>query len=501
MQHDDPLMVGYIPAQDRQVRFLLDCGRFVEADAAFDELIAVGANRVDEQWDRAAVLVSRAQLTWRLGRIPLALELLAEGWTALDAHHPSGAGAAHTLSILGYLLETIDQRGNALDMMTLAVQIARGSEDRAALAHCLNREGQAQVFRAVNCSPEHAAVHFARARDLCGEVQAIAQPGLVKRSAMAVLGRALAGVGELEAAERTAQEALELGVAADDWFSASLANWALAVVRREQNRLEEARTLASRALDRAEHVRFTNLIRQFSVDLASICEELGDPVGEVAALQRTVAASNTAINVLQAGLGQALEQRRVAVQAQRMAAAAQEAALRDPLTGLSNRLGLERRAPALLESTAAAGQVPWLVLLDVDWFKDVNDLGGHTAGDVVLQEVAHLLRHECRADDLICRWAGDEFVVLLVGSSEESREAGPVVAERIRAAVHNHDWRLVLGRITKAPTVSIGVAAGPANLDHLFAAADIALYRAKRAGRNRVEIDTSPASGPSSTAS
>ncbi|GGI69007.1 hypothetical protein GCM10011581_02530 [Saccharopolyspora subtropica] len=203
--------------------------------------------------------------------------------------------------------------------------------------------------------------------------------------------------------------------------------------------------------------------------------------------------------MLQEGLGQALEQRRVAVQAQRMALAAREAALRDPLTGLTNRLGLERRAPVLLEHTAALGRIPWLVLIDVDWFKDVNDMAGHTAGDVVLQEVAHLLRRECRADDLICRWAGDEFVVLLVDGSEESRDAGPVVAERIRAAVHSHDWRLVLGQITKEPTVSIGVAAGPANLEHLFAAADIALYRAKRAGRNRVEIDRSRPAAESPT--
>ena len=189
------------------------------------------------------------------------------------------------------------------------------------------------------------------------------------------------------------------------------------------------------------------------------------------------------------GLGQALEQRRVAVQAQRLATAAQEAAVRDPLTGLVNRLGLQRQAPGLLAETAAQGRIPWLVLLDVDWFKDVNDFAGHAAGDATLQEVAHLLRRECRADDLICRWAGDEFVVLLVDDAEDSRHAGPVVAERIRAAVDRHDWRLVLGCTRRVPTVSIGVAGGPAKLDHLFAAADIALYRAKRAGRNRVETD------------
>ncbi|MER7013347.1 GGDEF domain-containing protein [Saccharopolyspora sp. NPDC000359] len=499
MQHDDPLMVGHIPAQDRQVRSLLDSGRFAEAEAAFEELVAAGANRVSEQWNRSAVLVHRASLAWRLKHIPIALELLAEGWTELDVDRPEGAAAAHTVSMLGYLLETIGHRGPALEMMALSVQLARDSDDMAALAHCLCREGNARIFRAATLPSEDRYAQFALARDLFEEARSLSLPGQVKRSAMAGLARALVGVGELDTAEQVAQEALALARAADDWFTSAVANWVLAAVRRQQNRLEEARTLASRALDAAETIRDPMLMSQFSLDLAAICEALCDPVGESAALRRTVAASRLAVDALREGLGQALEQRRVAVQAQRMAMAAREAALRDPLTGLTNRLGLERRAPLLLEQTAAAGRVPWLVLLDVDWFKDVNDLAGHTAGDVVLQEVAHLLRRECRADDLICRWAGDEFVVLLVGSSEESRDAGPVVAERIRAAVHNHDWRLVLGRITKAPTVSIGVAAGPANLEHLFAAADIALYRAKRAGRNRVEIDQRPASDSSTT--
>ncbi|WP_190824237.1 GGDEF domain-containing protein [Saccharopolyspora pogona] len=482
-------MVGHLPAQDRHVRLLLDSGRFAEANAAFGELLAVGANHVDEQWNRPTVLVHRASVAWRLERIPLALELIAEGWTDLDVDRPEGAAAAHTISMLGYLLETIGHRGPALNLMALSVQIARNSGDQAALAHCLNREGNARVFRAITRPDESGAAQFALARDLFDESQALSKPGQVKRSALAGFARALAGVGDTAAAEQAALEALALGRAADDWFTTSVANWVLAVVRRDQGRLGEARTFASRALDGAETIRDTMLMMQFSLDLAAICEELSDPVGESAALRRTVAAGSTAVDVLQEGLGQALEQRRVAVQAQRMAVAAQEAALRDPLTGLTNRLGLERRAPMLLESTAAAGRVPWLLLLDVDWFKDVNDLAGHTAGDVVLQEVAQLLRRECRADDLLCRWAGDEFVVLLVDASEESRDAGPIVAERIRAAVHRHDWQLVLGRTTRPPTVSIGVAAGPANLEHLFAAADIALYRAKRGGRNRWEID------------
>jgi diguanylate cyclase (GGDEF)-like protein len=484
-------MAGQIPAQDRRARVLLDAGRFDEADIAFDELIAAAPNQVDGQWNRATVLVHRALLAWRLGRIPLALELAAEGWTELDVDRPRGVSAAQTISMLGYLLETIGHRASALELMGLSVQVARDAGESETLAHCLTRQGNALLFRAVSRPDDATQNRYALAHELYDEALALTAQGPVQRSAQAGSARALAGVGELDEAKRRAEETLETSSGVDDLFSAAIANWVLAHVSRYRARLESARTFASRALDGAERVRDTLLLMRFSLDLAQICEELGDPVGESAALRRSVQASTTAVETLQEGLGQALEQRRVAVQAQRLAMAAQEAAARDPLTGLTNRLGLEHRAPALLEHTAAQGRVPWLVLVDVDWFKDVNDDAGHAAGDVALQEVAHLLQRECRAEDLVCRWAGDEFVVLLVDGYDESRDAGPAVAERIRSAVHEHDWRLVLGHTKNPPTVSIGVAAGPAQLDHLFAAADIALYRAKRAGRNRVEIDRS----------
>ena len=491
MRQDNPLMEGQIPEHDRQVRLLLDSGRFEQASAAFDEVIREVPNRVDESFNRATVLVHRSQLAWRLGRIPLGLELAAEGWTELDMDRPQGAGAAHTISMLGYLLETIGQRATALELMSLSVRVAREAGDGPTVAHCLHREADALLFRAVAQPPGAASDGFTAAHRLYEEALALTGNGQIRRAVLAGSARALAGIGSIEEAEHRARHALTLSKEADDWSSASVATWVLAAIRRQQGAQEQARTYASRAVDAAEKIRNPMLLMRFSLDLSEICEDLGDPVGEAAALRRTVRASKAAVETLQEGLGQALEQRRVAVQAQRLATAAEEAALRDPLTGLTNRLGLERRAPALLEQTAVQGRMPWLVLVDVDWFKDVNDDAGHAVGDVALQEVAHLLRRECRTDDLICRWAGDEFVVLLVDASEDSREAGPLVAERIRAAVNSHDWRLVLGRTKQIPTVSIGVAAGPAQLNHLFAAADIALYRAKRAGRNRVEIDRS----------
>ncbi|GAA4884739.1 GGDEF domain-containing protein [Saccharopolyspora cebuensis] len=487
MPQDVPLLAGHLPAQDRQVRLLLDAGRLSAADIAFDQLIAAGQDRVAEQWNRSTVLVNRALLAWRLGRVVTALELAADGWTEFDVDHPPGPAGAHTTSMLGWLMEVIGHRGPALDLMVLGVQQARGCGDPDALAHCLCREGTARIFRGLDADP---AEHFGRAREVLAESHELASPGQVKRTSLAGLARALAGTGEPAAAERCAERALARAGSAQHWFTTAVADWVLAVVARDRHELRDARTYASRALDGAERIRDTLLMRRFAAELTGICELLEDPVGETAALRRSVAAGAVAVEALQTGLGQALEQRRVAAHAQRMAMAAHEAAVRDPLTGTANRRGFERFGPPLLERAEGDGLGMWLIMLDVDGFKEINDRGGHTSGDVVLQELAGLLRAVARTDDLICRWAGDEFVVLLA-DDDHRRRAGPVLAERIRDAVHAHDWQLALGRTMEPPTVSIGVAGGPRELKHLFAAADIALYRAKRGGRDRVEIDTS----------
>ncbi|MEV6243211.1 diguanylate cyclase [Lentzea sp. NPDC051838] len=488
MEQRDPLVAGQIPRLDREVRALLNAGRLPEANSLFDEVVTKVSPGAD-RWVRSAVLVNRAVMAWRLGRIPLALELAAEGWTDLDAERADSPAVAQTMGSLGYLMEGIGNRRAALDMLRLSVQVARRAGNTDTLAHCLQRLGGSLNFRACSGPPAAAPAIFEEALAYLDEGLGLVKEEVMRRALMGAYARSLAGVGQLEKAEETGAETLRLSLDANDLWGISVGNWVLAVVRREQGDFDEARTLASRAVSNAERINDTSLLLRFSTELADICHALGDSVGEAEALRRSMQASRTATETLQEGLGQALEQRRVAVQAQRLAVAAQEAAARDPLTGLANRLGLERAAQALLESTAARGRVPWLVLVDVDWFKGVNDDAGHAAGDAALREIAALLRRECRADDLVARWAGDEFVVLL-GDTGPNLDVGPNVAERIRAAVDGHDWTMVLGSVRR-PTVSIGVAAGPAKLDQLFAAADMALYRAKRHGRNRVEVEPS----------
>lgn len=495
-------MIGQIPEQDRRVRLLLDSGHHEDAAEVFDIVItdAQVSNDVDEQHGRAVVLVHRAVLAWRLGRIPLALELAAQGWATLDASEPAGPGAAQAMSMLGYLLEGHNRP--ALDLLASAVEVARDAGHSPTLAHCLLREGTALANRALTARADEAERFFADALDRFDETRAHSTAGsTLHRRAVAGCACGLAGLGRMAEAEQHATEALALGRAVEDRFCCSIAHWVLARVRFEQGRLSAAKVFAEQGLFDADEIHDAMLTMRFSRDLAIICAADGDPVGQAAALLRTINASNQALETLQEGLAQALEQRRLALQAQQVASAAQEAALRDPLTGLLNRRGLELRAPIVLEQTVRHGQVPWLVLIDVDSFKAVNDQAGHAIGDLTLHQIAQLLCQESRKDDLVCRWAGDEFVVLL--ADDDVRGAGPAVAERIRSAVDKHDWRPSLGPDIRPPTVSIGVAGGigvaddirvvdgGGQLDFLFAAADSALYRAKRAGRNRVELDGS----------
>jgi diguanylate cyclase (GGDEF)-like protein len=162
-------------------------------------------------------------------------------------------------------------------------------------------------------------------------------------------------------------------------------------------------------------------------------------------------------------------------------------ALRDALTGLGNRRAFDER---IGEETARAeryGTELALAMIDLDDFKEVNDRYGHPIGDQLLVHVGHILVATLRATDIPIRYGGDEFAIIL---PETSKTEAWVVAEKIRAALG--ELRLVAGDGTRIATSgSIGIASFGAAADSayaLLAAADAALYRAKRSGRDRVEL-------------
>lgn len=165
---------------------------------------------------------------------------------------------------------------------------------------------------------------------------------------------------------------------------------------------------------------------------------------------------------------------------------AEEAAVTDPLTGLLNRRGFEQAVSARsIGSGGLAGST--LLFIDVDRFKQINDQFGHALGDKVLCGVAALVRKTVREGDVVARIGGEEFAILL---PTESVERGHAVAENIRSAV-------ALGRVTGADgepigsvTVSVGVSRGQPGetLLQLLGRADVAMYRAKEKGRDRVSV-------------
>jgi diguanylate cyclase (GGDEF)-like protein len=170
--------------------------------------------------------------------------------------------------------------------------------------------------------------------------------------------------------------------------------------------------------------------------------------------------------------------------------ALQEQAIRDSLTGCFNRRYFDETLERELWRARREGYPLSLVIFDLDYFKQINDTYGHQAGDEALRQLASQLRSDIRHEDVLCRYGGEEFVILM------PRMPLSVAAERAER------WRLAIGEIRVSFgdfklnfTASAGVAAYPDHArtpDDLMQCADLALYMAKNEGRNRIVVFSAP---------
>jgi diguanylate cyclase (GGDEF)-like protein len=161
-----------------------------------------------------------------------------------------------------------------------------------------------------------------------------------------------------------------------------------------------------------------------------------------------------------------------------------EASLRDPVTGLYGRRYLQEFADKIVAGALRRRRKVAVVMCDLDHFKAVNDTHGHDAGDAVLRETAALITRSVRAADIVVRFGGEEFLVVLLDVAEGDAVR---VADKLRDRVGSS--RIALPRGVVTPTVSAGVSEFPSDSDDLWTCikyADVALYRAKALGRNRV---------------
>jgi diguanylate cyclase (GGDEF)-like protein len=166
---------------------------------------------------------------------------------------------------------------------------------------------------------------------------------------------------------------------------------------------------------------------------------------------------------------------------------AEAQALTDVLTAIWNRRYFEERYPAELQRARRYHRSLAVLMIDIDSFKSYNDTYGHLAGDQALQTVAQLLKANLRQSDILCRYGGEEFVVLL---PESDLEHALLAAEKLRRAVASELLPVSHGAVCGRLTISIGVSACPENGEgeaELLHHADRALYGAKKAGRNRVQ--------------
>lgn len=155
-------------------------------------------------------------------------------------------------------------------------------------------------------------------------------------------------------------------------------------------------------------------------------------------------------------------------------------AIIDTLTRLYNRNFFDTYLTREIDRVRRYQRNVVLIMIDLDHFKKVNDTYGHLVGDAVLTDIGKILRFQCRQSDIPVRWGGEEFVVLL---PETELSGGCILAERIRQAIEGHEFESVASM-----TASLGIAGLSPSGQELIKRADMALYEAKRRGRNRVFV-------------
>lgn len=172
------------------------------------------------------------------------------------------------------------------------------------------------------------------------------------------------------------------------------------------------------------------------------------------------------------------------IESKRLMQSLKESTLRDPMTGLYNRRFLEEYTRNLTATVTRRKSTVGILMLDVDWFKKVNDEHGHDIGDHVLKSLAEIIVREVRESDIVVRYGGEEFIALLPDATEEGMLQ---TAERIRIRMANSEVQTSHGPLKK--TISIGMSVFPIDADGFWQCvkySDIALYEAKEKGRNKV---------------
>ncbi|TFV87187.1 diguanylate cyclase [Blastococcus sp. CT_GayMR16] len=476
------------PRSESASRAALAIALVRSAKAAFDAS--------DDDLQRAAGLARHARIELLSRRIDAAMDEAVEAASLLDPLLAPSALLIDTLGTLSGVLADLELMPLALDYQRRAHESATaaaadpgslGPDDGdpdvlvASTATCLGELcaelGEGLLDDGV---PESAAPYFADARRFAEEALALLPPessGVV--TAQVVHGWALVGLGEHAAAIGPLRAAVRITSATADRAQLASAQLALGRALRRQGDGTAADEHLVSALTLATEHGLPRLRRAALRELCTLHAELDDAGSALPYLQAYLSDELDRVDERRTRWVELFGRRKSLLETERAAGQLRRQAYEDPLTHLPNR----RYAEARLDGLLSAGAAPALAVVDVDRFKSINDAIGHPGGDSVLRTVAELLIAGVRDTDEVCRWAGDEYVILLPDTTAEQAERA---LERTRRKVATYDWSEF--GLTVPVTISVGIASAARGDDRrtLFAAADGVLYDAKRSGRDRV---------------
>jgi diguanylate cyclase (GGDEF)-like protein len=478
-------------------------GRSVSATHAALAIALVRSARAafdaqDDDLQRAAGLARHARIELLSRRVDAAMDEAVEAASLLDPELPVTPLLVHTLSSLAAVLADLELMPLALDYQSRAAAAARelasspgdraGDAD-AATARALAADAvirlaalRAEVAEGLrdDAGVEAAAPQFTEARDLAEEaLEQLPAGDPAVLDAHVVRGWALAGLDEHPAAATLLRSVVGAAGAREDRELVASAELGLGRALRRSGEPRAADDHLATALALATEHGLPRLRRAALRELCTLHAELDDAVRALPYLQAYLADELDRVDERRTRWVGLFGRRKTLLETERAAGQLRRQAYEDPLTHLPNRRYAEARLDALLST----GAVPALAVVDVDRFKAINDAAGHPGGDAVLRAVGQLLVDGCRDTDEVCRWAGDEFVILLPDTTAEQAERA---MERIRRSIAAHDWSALGVEVPVRISVGIAQAARGDDRRTLFAAADGVLYDAKRAGRDRV---------------
>jgi len=478
----------------------LNKGDYGAALVSFSHAKTVYESRSDT--DRAAVEICFMGISQGYaGLYPDGLQNLHAALTVFEMNDDRPM-LANALNSIGHVYGQLNEHARGLPYLLQSVEIARTSEDKKALSTAL--DSLCQAYLGVGKLDDALA---------CGleSLQACREIGASVREAEHLLsvGSVHLARGGLALAKECFQESLTKSRKYGYRFAEAGALRRLGATYRAQNQISEAFSTLREAVALFRNIGAKRDIYQCLEDLAAVCKQTGDferalnYYEEFQLAKETILAEQADIRLTSLEIKYEVEQskkekeiyylKNVALQKEideriKAQTALEVLATTDQLTGLVNRRHLLNVGERELKQAVRHRFPLSLVIFDIDHFKKVNDNYGHTVGDKVLTEVSRFVKHSLRGTDIVGRYGGEEFVILLPHTSVE---AARQKVERIRQDIGS--VFVQAGEVKVSVTISSGIAglleAGQADsLDHLIERADSALYEAKEAGRNQTVI-------------